>query len=177
MLNQLGHIVYFRKQGRQASFLLETQQNGEANLNLRFHLPKPHSTVSASHPTQPNEPIPPLFPNGQIPRPHNTHPQQKSHPPTKRSPSYYHRNHRRLVLYNTAKAAQSYRQEVLHKAEKAAQNLPPPPPNSLRELANRVLEERNRQPQQSTPDLSRKIRRSSSSPPTIRNCLIVEEVS
>ena len=55
--------------------------------------------------------------------------------------------------------------------------MPPPLPNSLSKLANRVLEERNRQPKQSTPDLSRKRRRSSSSPPTIRNCLIVEEGS
>ena len=65
----------------------------------------------------------------------------------------------------------------MFRAGKAAQNLPPPLPNSLRELATKVLEEINRQPKQSTPDLSRKRRRSSSSPPTIRNCLIVEEES
>ena len=132
MLHQLGQVSYFWKQGQQASFLLETQQNGEANLSLRFHLPKPHSsispsTVSASHPTQHNQPIPPLFPNGQIPRSHNTHLHPRPNPPTKRSPSYYRQNYRRGVLYRAAKAAP---------------NLPMPQPNSLRELAARALNSR-----------------------------------
>ena len=163
MLTQLGHVVHFWKQGQQASFLLETQQSGEANLSIRFHLPQPHSNISksapASHPTQPHQPIPPLFPNGQIPRPHHTHTQQRPHPPTRRSPKYYRQNYRRGVLY---------------RAGKAAQNLPPPLPNSLRALATRSLEENNCN-NQSTPIQTRKRRRSTSSPPSFRNTRMEEQ--
>ena len=158
MLNQLGHVVYFWKQGRQASFLLETQQNGEANLNLRFHLPKPQSgilpaTVPASHSTHPNQPIPPLFPNGQNPRPKPAHPQQRSHPSKKRSPSYFRQNYRRGVMYRAAKAAPS---------------LQTPTPNTLRDLATRALERAS----ESTPTNSRKRTRSPSSPLNSRKHMI-----
>ena len=132
MLNQLGQVVHFWKHGRQASFLLETKQDGGANLNIRFQLPSASTTIAQSS-TPTHYKSTPIFPKGVAPRTtleHQDYGKPESHP-AKRSPSYYCWN---------------YRQGILYGASKAAQNLPPPKPNTLRELATSALEEDNNNP-------------------------------
>ena len=152
LLHQMGTVSQFWKQGRQAKIHFEVK-DGEGFLNLSYRLPGAAEPLP-SHP-QANHP---KFPNGQVPRP--TKPINPLFPgnqdkPKHRSPSYYRRNHRRAILY---------------RAEKAVPHLPPPLPNSLRELATRAVGQANKSPEQSTPLPTRK-RKLSPSPSSIRKVL------
>ena len=128
LLHQLGTVSQFWKQGKQATFNFEVKE-GEGLLNLTYRLPGAgqtippysHSPHNGQVPRPPN-PIIPLFPGNQGNQgPGRSRPAPK---PKTRPPSYYRRNYRRAVLY---------------RASKAAITLPPPMPNSLRELASRSL--------------------------------------
>ncbi len=154
MLSQLGQVVNFWKQGRPATFLLETQQNGGANLSIRFQLPKPHISVPppTSHPNPTS-----LFPNGQAPRPNPTVPlipgyQGHASPQTQgnhrqpqnlggRDHSQSHHRHRPPSYQR-----RGYRRAVLHRARLTAPVLPPPLPNTLRAIAAAAVESQHRKP-------------------------------
>ena len=132
-------------------------------MNLTYRLPGagqtilPHSHSLHPHPhngqmPRPPNPTVPLFPGNQGNQgPGTSRPAPK---PRTRPPSYYRRNYRRAVIY---------------RATKAVETLPPARPNSLRELAARSLD--MNKCSKSTPVLTKKRKRASSSPPSFRKHL------
>ena len=117
--HQLAKVIHFWQQGRPAVFYLKSLDNGEAELNLTFQLPKPSEIIPQPLPTiptstatalPPKRPIIPLFPHGEVP---------SSQPPQKLS-SKQRNSYQRLVLHRAATAAPN-----LPSHPQAVSNLPP----------------------------------------------------
>ena len=129
--HQFSHVANFWKQGRQASFQLEALPGGHAELNITFHLPTasevippPTHVPSVVPPKVPPQcptlrPIPPLFPNGWVPKGSSGANSKSQAPPKKVS----------------SRLRRSYQRSVLHKAALAAPSLPPPKDGTLRQAA------------------------------------------
>ena len=129
--HQFSHVANFWKQGRQASFQLEALPGGHAELNITFHLPTasevippPTHVPSVVPPKVPPQcptlrPIPPLFPNGWVPKGSSGANSKSQAPPKKVS----------------SRLRRSYQRSVLHKAALAAPSLPPPKNGTLRQAA------------------------------------------
>ena len=121
--HQFSHVTNFWKQGRQASFRLDSLPSGQAELHLTFQLPPASEVVPPpSHlfPVPSQRPIQPLFPNGYFP------PGSAAVP--KSSPQV---NQKKV----SSRQRKGYRRAVLHRASLAAPSLPPPKNGSLRQAA------------------------------------------
>jgi len=121
--HQFSHVANFWKQGRQASYRLEALPNGHAELNITFQLPQaaeviPPPTHVPSE-VRPQRPIPPLFPNGWVPK-GSGRADSKSQAPSKKVSS---------------RLRKSYQRSVVHRAALAAPSLPPPKNGTLRQAA------------------------------------------
>ena len=122
--HQFSHVTNFWKQGRQASFRLESLPGGHAELNLTFQLPPasevvpPPAHVFPAH--VPQRPIHPLFPKGCFPKESDAVSKQASKVSSRRR--------------------KSYRRSVLHRAALAAPSLPPPKKGSLRQAASACVQ-------------------------------------
>ena len=133
--HQFSHVVNFWKQGRQASFQLETLPGGFAKLNLTFQLPSASQLVPPPFHVSPvpvhQRPVQPLFPRGCFPQgsdPKTKPPPPKSKPPTPKVASRRQRkNYQRSVLHRAALAATS-------------STLPPPKNGSLRQAASACVQ-------------------------------------
>ena len=133
--HQFSHVVNFWKQGRQASFQLETFPGGFAKLNLTFQLPSASQLVPPPFHVSPvpvhQRPVQPLFPRGCFPQgsdPKTKPPPPKSKPPTPKVASRRQRkNYQRSVLHRAALAATS-------------STLPPPKNGSLRQAASACVQ-------------------------------------
>ena len=172
LLQQMGIVALFWKQGRQAEFDFKVR-NGAGVLSLSYWLPdagspippNPHPAQSHSKP-HPRPPIP-LFPNGEY-RDTRTH--TRSQVSSHRVHSQSH-NRSRPPSYSR----RNYRRAVLHRAGRNVANLPMPKPNSLRELATRALPTKSaplsvnrKRPRSPSPDLLLEDKEIQSSSPT--NC-------
>ena len=125
--HQFSHVANFWKQGRSASFRLETLPGGHAVLSLTFHLPSASDVVpppfQVSPVPAPQRPIPPLFPGGSA---------------SKRSPVAQAKTRFRQEQVS-CKKRKSYRRAVLHRAAAIALSLPPASENTLRSLATTAV--------------------------------------
>jgi len=125
--HQFSHVANFWKQGRPASFRLQALPGGRAELNITFQLPPAAEVIPRpSHvpPDPPQRPIPPLFPNGWVPKGSGSAESKKQVLPKKIS----------------SKVRKSYQRSVLHRAALAAHSLPAPKNGTLRQAAQACVQ-------------------------------------
>ena len=125
--HQFSHVANFWKQGRPASFRLQALPGGRAELNITFQLPPAAEVIpppSHMHPAPPQRSIPPLFPNGWVPKGSGNNESKKQVSPKKVS----------------SRLRKSYQRSVLHRAALAAHSLPPPKNGSLRQAAQACVQ-------------------------------------
>ena len=125
--HQFSHVANFWKQGRPASFRLQALPGGRAELNITFQLPPAAEVIpppSHMHPAPPQRSIPPLFPNGWVPKGSGNNESKKQVSPKKVS----------------SRLRKSYQRSVLHRAALAAHSLPPPKNGTLRQAAQACVQ-------------------------------------
>ena len=125
--HQFSHVANFWKQGRPASFRLQALPGGRAELNITFQLPPAAEVIpppSHMHPVPPQRTIPPLFPNGWVPKGSGNNESKKQVSPKRVS----------------SRLRKSYQRSVLHRAALAAHSLPAPKNGTLRQAAQACVQ-------------------------------------